>query len=46
MEIGRQKQPLLTGGKRKKKEQGKSLWRGEGLTYFKRAKEMERGVCG
>jgi hypothetical protein len=40
------KRPLFTGGKGKKKEQGKSLWSGEGLTYFKRAEKMERGVCG
>ncbi len=31
------KQPLFTGGKGMKKEHGKSLWGGEGLTYFKRA---------
>ncbi len=31
------KWPLFTGGKGKKKEQGKSLWSGEGLKYFKRA---------
>ncbi len=31
------KQPLFTGGKGKKKEQGKSLWSGEGLKYFKHA---------
>jgi hypothetical protein len=30
------KRPLFTGGKGKKKEQGKSLWSGEGLKYFKR----------
>ncbi len=33
------KQPLFTGGKGKKKEQGKSLWSGEGLTYFKCAEK-------
>jgi hypothetical protein len=32
-------QPLFTGGKGKKKEQGKSLWSGEGLKYFKRAEK-------
>ncbi len=31
------KQPLFIGGKGKKKEQGKSLWSGEVLKYFKRA---------
>ncbi len=31
------KRSLFTGGKGKKKEQGKSLWSGEGLKYFKRA---------
>jgi hypothetical protein len=30
---------LFTGGKGKKKEQGKSLWSGEGLKYFKYAKK-------
>jgi hypothetical protein len=35
------KQPLSTGGKGKKKEQGKSLWSGEGLNYFKRAEKNE-----
>ena len=41
------KRPLFTGGKGKKKEQGKSLWSGEGLKYFARAeKKMERDVCG
>ncbi len=40
------KQPLFTGGKGKKKEQGKSLWSGEGLKYCKRAEKMERGICG
>ncbi len=40
------KQSLFTVGKGKKKEQGKSLWSGEGLKYFKRAEKMERGVCG
>jgi hypothetical protein len=33
------KQPLFTGGKGKKKEQGKSLWSGEGLKYFKCAEK-------
>jgi hypothetical protein len=33
------KQPLFTGGKGKKKEQGKSLWSGERLTYFKCAEK-------
>ncbi len=33
------KQPLFTGGKGKKKEQGKSLLSGEGLKYFKRAEK-------
>jgi hypothetical protein len=28
---------LFTGGKGKKKEQGKSLWSSEGLKYFKHA---------
>jgi hypothetical protein len=36
--------PLFTGGKGKKKEQGKSLWSGEGLKYFKRA-EKNRERC-
>jgi hypothetical protein len=40
------KQPFFTGGKGKKKEQGKILWSGEGLTCFKRAEKMERGICG
>jgi hypothetical protein len=41
------KRPLFTEGKGKKKEQGKSLWSGEGLKYFARAeKKMERDVCG
>ncbi len=31
------KRPLFTGGKGKKKEQGKSLWSDEGLKYSKRA---------
>ncbi len=31
--------PLFTGGKGKKKEQGKSLWRGEGLKYFTHAEK-------
>ncbi len=34
-----QKWPLFTGGKGKKKEQGKSLWSGEGLKYFKHAEK-------
>ena len=33
------KRPLFTGGKRKKKEQGESLWSGEGLKNFKRAEK-------
>ena len=33
------KQPLFTGRKGKKKEQGKSLWSGEGLKYFKHAEK-------
>jgi hypothetical protein len=33
------KQPLITGGKGKKQEQGKSLWSGEGLKYFKHAEK-------
>jgi hypothetical protein len=33
------KQPLFTGGKGKKKEQGKSLWSGVGVKYFKRAEK-------
>ncbi len=33
------KRPLFTGGKGKKKEQGKSLQSGEGLKYFKRAEK-------
>ncbi len=33
------KQPLFTGGKGKKKEQGKSLRSGEGLKYIKRAEK-------
>ena len=32
-------QPLFTGGKGKKKEQGKSLWSGEGLKYLKCAEK-------
>jgi hypothetical protein len=35
------KQPLFTGGKGKK-EQGKSLWSGEGLKYFKHAAKKWR----
>jgi hypothetical protein len=35
-------QPLFTGGKGKKKEQGMSLWSDEGLKYFRRAKKMVR----
>ncbi len=38
------KQPLFTGGKGKKKEQGKSLWSGEGLKYFKRAENKWREI--
>ncbi len=33
------KQTLFTGGKGKKKKQGKSLWSGEGLKYFKHQKK-------
>jgi hypothetical protein len=33
------KRPLFTGGKGNKKEQGKSLWSGEGLKYFKPAEK-------
>ncbi len=33
------KKTLFTGGKGKKKEQGKSLWSGEGLKYFKHAEK-------
>ncbi len=33
------KQPLFTRGKGKEKEQGKSLWSGEGSKYFKRAEK-------
>ncbi len=33
------KRPLFTGGKGKKKEQGKSLWSGEGLKYFECAEK-------
>ena len=32
-------QPLFTGGKGKKKEQGMSLWSDEGLKYFRRAEK-------
>jgi hypothetical protein len=32
-------QPLFTGGKGKKKEQGMSLWSVEGLKYFKHAEK-------
>jgi hypothetical protein len=38
------KRPLFTGGKGKKKEQGKSLWSGEGLKYFKCAEKKWREV--
>ena len=31
--------PLFTGGKEKKKEQGMSLWSVEGLKYFRRAEK-------
>ncbi len=31
--------PLFTGGKGKKKKQGMSLWRVEGLKYFRRAEK-------
>jgi hypothetical protein len=33
---------LFTGGKGKKKEQGKSLWSGEGLKYFWHAEKNEK----
>jgi hypothetical protein len=33
------KRPLFTGGKGKKKEQGRSLWSGEGMKYFYRAEK-------
>ncbi len=33
------KWPLFTGGKGKKKKQGKSLWSGERLKHFKRAEK-------
>ncbi len=37
------KRPLFTGGKGKKKEQGKSLWSGEGLkNTLSVQKKMER----
>ncbi len=32
-------QPLFTGGKEKKKEQGISLWSDKGLKYFRRAEK-------
>ncbi len=35
---------MFTGGKGKKKEQGKSLWSGEGLKYFKCAGKKLREV--
>ncbi len=35
---------MLTGGKGQKKEQGKSLWSGEGLKYFKRTEKKWREV--
>ncbi len=35
---------MFTGGKGKKKEQGKSLWSGEGLKYFKHAEKKWREV--
>jgi hypothetical protein len=48
--------PLFTEGTGKKKEQGKSLWKDEGMKYFQRAdktwrkvykdKEMMRGIYG
>ena len=34
-------QPLFTGGKGKKKEQGMSLWSDEGLKYFRRVEKNE-----
>jgi hypothetical protein len=37
-------QPLFTGGKGKKKEQGISLWSDEGLKYFRRAKKKWKEV--
>jgi hypothetical protein len=37
MEIGRQKTTIVYWREKKKKEQGNSLWSGEGLKYFKRA---------
>ncbi len=40
------KRPLFTGGKGKKKEQGKSLWSGEGLKYYKRAEINGESICG
>ncbi len=45
MEIGTQKNDhCLLEGKERKKKQGKSLWSGEGLTYFKRAEKKWREV--
>jgi hypothetical protein len=38
-------QPLFTGGKGKKKEQGMSLWSDEGLKYFRRAEKKWKEVC-
>ncbi len=38
------KQPLFTGGKGKKKEQGKSLWSDEELKYFRHAEKKWREV--
>jgi hypothetical protein len=35
---------LFTGGKGKKKEQGKLLWSGEGLKYFNHAEKKWREV--
>jgi hypothetical protein len=45
MEIGSQKNDHCLLGKGKNKEQGKSLWSGEGLKYFKRAEKKWREVC-
>ncbi len=40
----KKKRPLFIGGKGKKKEQGKSLWSGVGLNYFKHAEIKWREV--
>ena len=37
-------QPLFTSGKGQKREQGKSLWNKEGMTYFKKAEQTWKNI--